>query len=491
VVSIDPRDPLSLRTDAPLVDGLLRYLDSDVVPLHTPGHKRQTHRFGPVLEGDVTLYGGVDTIRGRHGRLEAAEAKATRLWGGDWARFSVAGSTHGNQALALAVGEPGDTVIVSRILHRSLLLGMVLAGLRPVWVGPDVDHRTGLPMGVPVEAVREALAANPQAKAVFLVEPSYVGTAARLEDHAEVVHAHGIPLVVDQAWGGHFGFHPEVPPHALQLGADAFVTSVHKALTGYTQAALLVARTERLDPDRLTRAFDATHTTSPAGQIMASIDATRALLERDGEALLSEALRISSSARDRLRGISGVDVLDEADVPARSRFDPTKLTLSVAGAGVDGGVLDDALADLGYPVEYSDRNTLVATVSIFDDADEIDGFVDTVIETVEKLRGEPRPASPHVAWTVRPRAVLRPRDAFFAPHETVAADDAVGRVSAEIVAPYPPGVPVLAPGEEITAEALQALRDVKADGALVRYAADPSLATFQVVVDGGSPGASP
>jgi arginine decarboxylase len=480
-VPTDPQDPLDLREDAPLVDGLLRFLESDVTPMHTPGHKARTERLGAVLMGDVTLYGGVDTIRGRHGRLEAAEAKAAALWGGDWARFSVAGSTHCNQALALSVAEPGDTVVVSRMLHRSLLLGLVLAGLRPVWVGPDVDASLGLPVGVPADAVRNALTTHPQAKAVFLVEPSYVGTVARLEDHAQVAHDHGVPLVVDQAWGGHFGFHPDVPPHALQLGADALVTSVHKALTGYTQSALLVARTDRLDPDRLTRGFDATHTTSPAGQIVASTDATRALLQRDGKALIEDAISIARAARQRLRGVPGLTVVVAEDLPTGVRFDPTKITLSLAGTGVDGVALDDDLADLGYPVEYSDRDTLVGTVTIFDDAEEIDGFVTALIDGIERHRGQPRTAHPHVAWTMQPHTVTRPRDAFFARHETVAADDAVGRVSAEIVAPYPPGVPVLAPGEEITAEALQALRDVKADGALVRYAADPTLDTFQVV----------
>lgn len=482
-MTTDPNDPLGLRADAPLVDGLLRFLESDVTPLHTPGHKTQTHRLGPVLEGDVTLYGGVDTIRGRHGRLEAAEAKAAQLWGGDWARFSVAGSTHCNQALAMSLARPGDTVVVSRMLHRSLLLGLVLAGLRPVWVSPVIDAGLGLPVGVSADEVRRALTAHPDAKAVFLVEPSYVGTVARLEEHVEIAHAHGIPLVVDQAWGGHFGFHPDVPPHALQLGADALVTSVHKALTGYTQSALLVARTDRLDPDRLTRGFDATHTTSPAGQIVASIDATRALLQRDGKDLIGEAITISRHARERLKAVPGLVVVEAGDLPSGVRFDPTKITLSVAGTGADGVALDDDLAALGYPVEYSDRNTMVATVTIFDDAPEIDGFVDALIDAVERHRDRRRDAHPHVAWTVQPETVMRPRDAFFAGHETVSADEAIGRISAEIVAPYPPGVPVLAPGERITAAALQALHDVKVDGALVRYAADSSLRTFQVVAE--------
>ncbi|MFZ0324565.1 MAG: DegT/DnrJ/EryC1/StrS family aminotransferase [Actinomycetes bacterium] len=480
---IDPLDPLGLRGDAPLLDGYLSYLESEVTPLHTPGHKTRTKRMGAVLQGDVTLYGGVDTIRGRHGRLEAAESKAAQLWGGDWCRFSVAGSTHANQALSLGVGAPGDTVIVSRMLHRSLLLGMVLAGLKPVWVTPDIDPHVGLPVGVRAERVAAALERHPEAKAVFLVDPSYVGTVSHIEDHADVVHAYGIPLVVDQAWGGHFGFHPDVPPHALQLGADALVTSVHKALTGYTQSALVVARSERFDIDRLERAFDATHTTSPAGQIVGSIDATRALLARDGRALLEETVRICDRGRDRLRSVDGLQVVDASVLPPGTRFDPTKIVLGVSGTGADGVQLDDDLSDAGFPIEYSDRDTVVATLSIFDDEIDVDGFVAAFEAALESRRGPARTVRPHVAWTVEPETVVRPRDAFFAQHETVSADDAVGRVSAEIVAPYPPGVPVLAPGERVTAETLKALRDVKADGALVRYAADPSLGTLQVVVE--------
>ena len=478
---VDERDPLALRNDAPLLDAYLKSLERDVTPFHTPGHKNRTGRLGAILQGDQTLYGAVDTIRGHNKHLDKAEALAAQLWGGDWCRFSVAGSTHGNQALALGVASPGDTVIVSRMLHRSLLLGMVLAGLQPVWVSPDVDAGLGLPVGVSPERVRAALNQHPDARAVFLVDPSYVGTASRVEDHAEIVHQHGIPLIVDQAWGGHFGFHPDVPPHALQLGADALVTSVHKALTGYTQSAIVVARGERFDLDRLERAFDATHTTSPAGQIVGSIDATRALLARDGVELLSETLRLAETARTALREIPGIVVLDASWLPSSARFDPTKVVLALAGSGADGVVVDEALAESGFPIEYSDRDTIVATFSIFDAAEQVEGFIDAAMAVVKSLSGPARQVRPHVAWTVEPTTVMRPRDAFFAQHETVPAEEAVGRVCAEVVAPYPPGVPVLAPGELITAATLDALWEVKQDGAMVRYAADPELATFQVV----------
>ena len=207
----DPRDPRGLRSGAPLLDAWLRASatgSGDAARMSIPGHKQRPDLTGAVVAGDVPLYAGLDTIKHADALLAEAEQRAARLWGADWCRFSVAGSTHGNQALALAVGRPGDEVVVSRTLHRSLLLGLVLAGLRPVWVRPEVDPASGLPRAVPVAAVRAALAEHPGARAVFLGDPSYVGTTGDLAGHAAAAHAAGVPLIVDAAWAAHLGFHP-------------------------------------------------------------------------------------------------------------------------------------------------------------------------------------------------------------------------------------------------------------------------------------------
>ncbi|MBW2578738.1 MAG: DegT/DnrJ/EryC1/StrS family aminotransferase, partial [Deltaproteobacteria bacterium] len=390
------------------------------------------------------------------------------------------GSTHGNQTLALATCRPGDEVIVTRTLHRSLLLGMVLVGVKPIWVSPEVDPTTGLPTRVPVERVERALAAHPGARAVFLVEPTYVGTLSDIAAHAEVAHAHGIPLVIDQAWGAYFGFHPEIPKHALQAGADAMVTSAHKTLPAYTQSALVFARTERIDRDRLERAFEATATTSPSGTIAASADAARALLEQEGEQLLGNLLQIVDHARDRLRKVSGLVLLD--DVVDRSVIlDRSKIAINISGTGATGLAIEDHMVAAGMPVELADRDTVVPILSINDDLTSIDRFVDGVTAAIEQERSTPRPVLPSISWTVDPEVVISPRDAFFAPHSTVPVEEAIGMVSAEVVAPYPPGIPVLAPGERITSEAVEGLRQAMADGTQVRYAADRTLATFQVV----------
>ena len=291
-------------------------------------------------------------------------------------------------------------------------------------------------------------------------------------------HAAGAPLVVDQAWGAHLGFHPGLPAHALAAGADALVTSAHKTLPAYTQAALVLANLDRIDASRLDRAFDATHTTSPAGAILASIDAARSVLARDGETLLDRTIRLVAAARFRLREVPGLLVLDGPP----DRFDPTKLVVGLAGTGADGLLVEADLAARGFPVEMADRDTVVAIVTMADTAATVEPFVDALVAAVERHRSSPRAVVP-AAWLGAglPEVAMTPRAAFFAPHETVSAAAATGRVAAELVAPYPPGIPAIVPGEVVDGAVLEALRAAAASGVRVSYASDPTLTTMQVV----------
>jgi len=480
----DRLDPRALRADAPLLDAYLSTVAGARTSFTIPGHKGRPGLVGPLATWDVPLYGGLDEVKQTHGRLAEAERAAAALWGVDFCRFSVGGSTHGNQALALAVTRPGEPVVVPRTLHRSLLLGLVLSGAEPVWVRPDVDPELGLPRGLRADQVAEALERRPDATAVFTGDPSYVGTVGDTAAIVAVAHHHGIPLVVDAAWGAHFGFHPGLPEHALALGADALVTSVHKALPGQSQAALVLARTAsvdgrldagRLDAGRLDAAVEATATTSPAGSILASIDATRALLARDGEELLGPLVDRIARARALLAAVQGIRVLDGADV------DPAKLVVLLPGTGADGNAVERDLIAAGFPVEMADRDTVVPMVTLADDDPEVDALVAAIAAAVARHRGPGRPVAGAAAWGVVPVTDCSPRDAYFASHRSLPADQAVGRTSAELVAPYPPGIPVLAPGERITAEALDALRAARDSGTRIAYAADPTLATLRVV----------
>jgi arginine decarboxylase len=469
-----PTDPRGLRRDAPLLDAWLRFRESPPTPFTIPGHKQRTDLVGDVVAGDVPLYAGLDTMKLSHGVLAAAEARAAKLWGADVCRFSTGGATHANQAVALAVAGDGDTVVVSRTLHRSLLLGLVLAGLSPVWVRPEVDAATGLPLGVAPASVRRALAEHPEARAVFVGDPSYVGTVGDLAGLAGAAHEHGVPLVVDAAWAAHFGFHPQLPRHPLQVGADVMVTSAHKTLPAWSQAALVLACTDRVDAARLDAGVEATATTSPAGAILASTDAARALLQRDGEALLDDAIAATRDARDRLRTVEGLTVLDGPHV------DPLKLTLVLSGTGADGNAVEHDLLAAGLPVESADRDVLVAVVSLADTPDTLATLADAVAGSVERRRTTPRPVLGPATYRVEPVAAVPPRQAFFAAAETVPLEEAVGRTSAELVAPYPPGIPVLAPGELITGQTLSTLEEARLAGVRIAYAADHTLATVRV-----------
>lgn len=474
-----------LRDDAPLLDAYLAFRETGVASFTVPGHKARAGSIdaglGRAVEGDVPLYGGIDTVKLAGGFLADAERRAAAWYGADWCRFSTGGSTQANQGVCLALGRPGDTVVVTRSLHRSVLLGLVLADLEPCWLPPHLDPRSHLPLGSAVDDVEQALREHPDAAAVLLTEPSYLGTLSDLSAIVELAHGSSVPVVVDQAWGAHFGSHPELPRHALASGADAMVTSIHKLLTGYSQASLVCARTDRLDLGRLERGFEATHTTSPAGAVLASIDASRALLASRGGELVGRLLDLVRGARARLRAeVPGLEVPDEGDFRPGG-FDPTRLVLLLSGIGADGIEIERRLLERGLPVELADRDTVVPVITVADDARSVDALVTALVELLVERAGCPRVLPVPMSWRVEPVSVVSPRTAYFADHERVSAAEAIGRVSAELIAPYPPGIPVLAPGELVTADLLDGLREVAAAGVRIAYASDPSLATLEVL----------
>ena len=470
--------------DTPLYDAYRTFLADPGTPFCTPGHKRNPDLIDEFLALDVPHYLGVENRRVSTRRLATAERLAGELWGADWCGFSVQGSTHGNEAICLTVGKPGDTVIVARTIHKSLFFGLVLAGLVPVWVRPDIDPQTGLTAGMPVERVAAALDAHPEAKAVMLVEPSYVGGVSDVAAHAELAHAHGIPLTVDAAWGAHLGFHPKLPPNAIAAGADVLVTSIHKHVTGFTQSSMVLAQGQRIDLELLEAAFEGLHTTSPSGSIFASIDRTRDLLAERGEELLDQAIRLADEARQRFRQVPGLGVVGQeiADrSPGLLMQDPTKIVLTLAGTGADGQQVADLLEENGLRLEFADRDTFCPVITLADTPDTVDFMVTEIIRGIEGHRGPPREVVPITAWTLEPDTAMSPRDAFFADHERVPAAEAVGRIAAETAAPYPPGVPALAPGERIHAATLAALQAEAASGTRIAYCGDPSLQTVLVV----------
>lgn len=472
-----------LRNSAPLLDAYLSYFESARTPFTIPGHKQKAGRLdsglGAVVDRDTPLYGGLDEIKLTNQTLKKAEKLAADLWGADYARFSTGGSTHANQAIVLALGAPGDKVAISRTAHRSILSALVLAGLEPVWMSPDIDETTGVPIGIGIAQLEKALLEKPIA--VLLTEPGYLGTISDLPVLIEAAHKQSVPVILDAAWGGHFGFHPQLPHHAFQVGADALITSVHKALPGYSASALLLAKGTFLNLDRLEQSFETTHTTSPAGAPLASIDGVRALLQTRGKELNTALINNVEEFKKTVQSEFALPIfLYPADFPA-GRFDPTKVVLRVQQLGASGVDIERDLQAAGIRVEMADRDTIVFLATLADSSDEFAALADALIPILKRHQGQRRESATALSWSVVPTRGISMRDAYFAKTEMVDALSAEGRISADLIAPYPPGVAVVAPGEVLTSQILEGLKASKDAGVRIAYATDSSLATYRVV----------
>jgi arginine decarboxylase len=472
-----------LRNSAPLMDAYLSYFENARTPFTIPGHKQRASRLdlglGAVVDSDTPLYGGLDEIKLTNQTLKKAEKLAADFWGADYARFSTGGSTHANQAIVLALGAPGDKVAVSRTAHRSILSALVLAGLEPIWMSPDIDDATGVPIGIGIAELNQALAQNPIA--VLLTEPGYLGTISDLPALISAAHQQSVPVILDAAWGGHFGFHPDVPKHAIQLGADALITSVHKALPGYSASALLIAQGKYLNLDRIEQSFETTHTTSPAGAPLASIDGVRALLQTRGEELISNLLSNVARFKETVQSEFALPIfLYPTDFPA-GRFDPTKIVLRVQQLGASGVEIEKELQAAGIRVEMADRDTIVFLATLADTETEFSALADALIPILKQRQEQRRESATALSWSVVPQRGISMRDAYFAKTEMVDAANAEGRISADLIAPYPPGVAVVAPGEVLTSQILQGLKASKDAGVRIAYATDATLASYRVV----------
>ena len=466
----------------PLVDAWRQARAAARRPMQVPGHKMRFTSgtagwaydlIGDTVRDDVPLQGGVDDNAYSHGYLTKAEELWARAVGADFSRFLLGGSSQGNIAALGTIGDQDVPIAIDRTSHRSTQAGLVLIGARPVWIYPRLHPEFHLPIGMEaasLDAITEPV------NGFFATSPSYIGTLSDVAALAVSAHARREPLCIDQAWGAHLDFLPG--RGAIRQGADFAVTSVHKSLLGYSQTAVVSMRETILPRETLDRWVDLTSTTSPSGTLLATIDGTRAAMERDGLNRLNLIIEAVADARRRLARVPGLVVLDDAT--AGCPVDPTKLTLILPGTGADGAVLGQELWHLGHGAESADHDTLVFTVSVADEPEWIMEFADLLAALIEAHRGERRPPSRLSVWRIEPDVVLTPREAFLRGRRRVAAADAIGEVSADQFCPYPPGVPLLAPGERVTRESLDAIR-AASRFCRIAYCSDPTLETILVV----------
>lgn len=493
-----PMHPALTQSRAPYAEALAHAADRNSLFLSTPGHggttegisAGQAEFFGehtlsldiPPLFDGIDL--GVDTPKDEALQLAAEAWGARRTW------FLTNGSSQGNRMAALAIGTLGSGVVAQRSAHSSFIDGIVLAGLNPGFVYPNVDEVNGIAHGVTPDALRLAIRNHPEpVTAVYLVTPSYFGAVADVEALAEAAHEAGAALIVDAAWGAHFGFHPDLPASPVAQGADIVIMSTHKLAGSLTQSALLhLGDTEfadRLEP-ALARAFMMTASTSENAHLMASIDLARRALMTSTEAITDSLenirhIRAQIEATDRYHLLSG-EFLGHADVVD---IDPFRLPIDITATGLDGHTVRKRLAEeFDIFPEMSTATTLVALIGIGKSPD-----IGRLIDALEIMRLETADSatatSPAAALPPLPtagRLAMTPREAYFADSELVTAAEAVGRVSVSSLAAYPPGIPNVLPGEEITADTVDFLQAVAASpSGHVRGAVDPGLATYRVV----------
>ncbi|MTD44112.1 aminotransferase class I/II-fold pyridoxal phosphate-dependent enzyme [Conexibacter sp. W3-3-2] len=480
---------------APYLDAVVGYGFRGPGRFHVPGHKG-----GPGADpglrhaiGDDAL--ALDVPQDIHGidlgssptPYEQAERLAADAYGAQRSFFLTNGATQGNHALALALAPLGAKVVAQRNSHASLVDGLVLSGGLPSFVAPEVESELGMAHGVDPQRLDEALTrAGEGVTAAFVVSPTYYGMCADVAALARVAHAHGVPLVVDQSWGPHFGFHPDVPQSALHLDADAVLTSTHKIVGALTQSAILhVADTGRIDAQAVARTLRLLRSTSPSSLLMASLDAARRQLAMHGEALLHETLAAIGRTREKLGTVPGLRVIgaDFVGTPGVADWDPLRIVVDVRGTGATGHRVADALRRAyDVNVELATNATFVLLVGMAETPtalERVAGDIDEIVKVVSvEGTGEALVAPPAV---VENEMVVPPREAFLGRAERVPVDDAVGRVSCESIAGYPPGIPALLPGERITAETVAYLRALAASGSRLHGASDPAFAHVHVL----------
>ncbi len=480
---------------APLYEAVVSYVRKHKVSFHTPGHKHGhaipaafRHFVGEtVFDMDLTLLDEVDSLHEPRSVIRDAQTLAAEAYGADASFFLVNGSTVGNQTMILSVCRPGDLVLIPRNAHQSVLAGILLAGCEPVFLKPETAPDLGLYTNVTVGAVEAALKRWPQVKAVLVTSPTYHGIAADVQRIAEMAHERGLPLLVDEAHGPHLKFHDELPLSAMEAGADMAVQSTHKILAGMTQSSLLHARAERVDLGRVRKVLKLLTTTSPSYILMSSIDLARRQMAMDGRRLIGRALKLARRAREEINRLGGYRCFGREAIGSGGIYDldETKLTIAVGGLGLTGyQVAHELNRRHGVQVEYADLFSVFLIVSFGNTDNDIQRLVRGLRSIAQRSRLRSRRRPKPVRWELpgfSARPAVNPRYAFFAPKETVPLERAVGRVSAETISPYPPGIPLVVPGEKLDREAVRAIRALQAAGCRIQGPADASLEFLQVV----------
>jgi arginine decarboxylase len=480
----------------PMLEALEEFRRRGDIVYGPPGHKqgrgadpRVKEILGEgVFRSDVLSLNGLDDRRQSQGILQQAQELMADAVGAEKAFFSTCGSSLSVKTAMLTIAGPGEKILLSRNAHKSVVAGVIVNGVEPIWVHPHFDANRHLAHPPEPEDFRRKLQEHPDAKGAVLITPTDWGTCADIRGVAAVCHEFDVPLIVDEAWGAHLPFHPELPVWGMDADADLVVTSVHKMGGAIEQSSVFHLQGDRVSPEVLKQREDLLGTTSASSLVYCTLDGWRRHMVEEGHELLETARQRAIRVRATLHDVPGLSVMgDEVVGPGMAfELDPLKITVDVRRLGIHGTQASEWLrANCHVDVGAADTFRLTAHFTHADDDETERILIDAMRQLVKRADEIERPPAVDLP---RPEALeleqaRLPRDAFFGPADHVPADKAAGRIAAEMLSPYPPGVPVVAPGEVITAEVIDYLRTGLAAGLLISDAADPSLNTIRVVAE--------
>lgn len=480
---------VSVQTRTPLLDALLEYRSKNILSFDVPGHKKRdklkslAQPFSPILSCDANSMKELDNLSNPKGVIKEAEDLYATLYQYDSAHFLVNGATVGVQAMILAAVRPGEKILVPRHAHKSVINALILSAAQPVYIYPEMHPELGFATAVSFEAAKRAIDSNRDAKAIFLIHPSYYGICCDLEAIADYAHTRGMIVVVDEAHGAHLPFSEELPLSAIYAGADLSTISVHKTGGALTQAAVLLANQTRIDPGRVKGILNMLQTTSASYLLMASLDAARRELALFGESHLREILQLARHVRETLNAIDGLYVpgMELTRFQEVEDVDETKIVIHTTGIGLSGFEFYDLLREEhGVQLEFAEACNAMALFSIGDTEEGVQRLISSIQELTSRHRKQPLLFSRR--FFEAPELVLSPREAFYAPTRLMPIDAAAGRISAETLTLYPPGIPIVMPGERITANMIEYLHLLKHEKGLLVDLEDPQADKIKVVL---------
>lgn len=482
----------SSQDKAPLLAAMRAYVKDGAVAFHTPGHKQGKGMHSDFkdivtntgLAMEVSLMEELDDLFAPETCIKAAQGLAAKLYGADVTHFVVNGTTGAIQAMMLATLNPGDGVILPRNVHRSVIGAVMLIGAKPIFMQPEVDEELGIAMTVSMEVLERTLLAHPESKAVLLVNPTYYGVSCDLVSAADLIHEHGMLLLVDEAHGPHLKFSGELPIQALDAGADMVAQSTHKILGSLTQTSMLHAKLLRVDRKRLQMMNSIVQSTSPNYLLLASLDVARMQMATEGRSLIKKAVDLARWARGEINKIPGLYCFGTERLGRAGAFalDLTKLTVTVKSLGISGAEAEQILRrKYKIQAELSDCYNVLFIISLGDGEAECKLLCDALRGLAKQCQDRAAKVFRAAACPAVPLLKILPREALFAPKSLVSFRQAAGEVAGEVIMFYPPGIPVLCPGEVITEEIIDYCLNMKEIGLNVVGPDDVELKMIKVV----------